>query len=66
MATELEEIEKLQGISFSQLKSQVNIIHHKNEKLSTDFEATKNDDIINKDVLITRTKGVNERIPFIE
>ena len=58
--------EKLQDININQLKLEVHDTYKKDEKLTTNFEPTDNEDVINKAYLDEKLSKINGHISYIE
>ena len=57
---------KLQDINTNQLKIEVNDTYKKDEKISTNFEAVKDEDVINKAYLDEKLKKIDGHFSFLE
>ena len=60
------ERDKLQDANFNQLKLQIHDTYKKIEKITTNFEAVDDEDVINKDYLDEKLKKIDEQISYIE
>ena len=58
--------DKLQDLIFNQLKLQVNDTYKKDEKLTTNFEPSNNEDVINRAYLDKKFSKINGHISFLE
>ena len=58
--------DKVQDFILNQLKPKVNATHKKNEKLTTNFEAVNDEDVINKKYLDTNLAELEGHILYIE
>ena len=58
--------DKVQDLYINQLKLEVHDTYKKDEKLTTNFEAVNNEDVINKAYLVEELKKTNGHIAYIE
>ena len=58
--------DKLQDLNFNQLKLEVHETFMKDEKLTTNFEAADNEDVINKDYLDEKLLKTNGHLSNLE
>ena len=58
--------DKLQDLNINQLKLEVHDTYKKDEKITTDFEAVDDKDVINKAYLHKKLKRINGHISYIE
>ena len=58
--------DKLQDANISQLKLEVQDTYKKDEKITTNFEATDNSDVINKGYLDKKLEKINGHLSFLE
>ena len=58
--------EKMQDLNINQLKLEVHDTYKKDEKLTTNFEAVNNEDVINKGYLDEKLKKIDGHIAYIE
>ena len=58
--------DKLQDSNISQLKLEVHDTYKKDEKITTNFEAVNDEDVINKAYLDEKLKKINGHISYIE
>ena len=58
--------EKLQDANISQLKLEVHDTYKKDEKITTNFEAVDNSDVINKGYLDKKLEKINGHLSFLE
>ena len=58
--------DKLQDLNINQLKLKVHDTYKKDEKITTNFEATDDSDVINKAYLDDKLKKIDEHIAYIE
>ena len=57
---------KLQDLSINQLKLEVHDSHKKDEKITTNFEPVKDEDVMNKAYLDEKLKKIDRHISYIE
>ena len=58
--------DKLQDLKFNQLKLEIHDTYKKDEKLTTNFEAVNDEDVINKAYLDEKLKKIDGQISYIE
>jgi len=58
--------DKLQDLNINQLKLEVHDTYKKDEKITTNFEPTDNEDVINKAYLDEKLSKINGHISYIE
>jgi len=58
--------DKLQDLNINQLKLEVHDTYKKDEKLTTKFEPTDNEDVINKGYLDEKLLKINGHLSFLE
>ena len=58
--------DKLQDLNVNQLKLEVHDTYKKDEKITTNFEATDDSDVINKAYLDNKLKKIDGHISYIE
>ena len=58
--------DKLQDLNINQLKLEVHDTYKKDEKITTEFEAVNDEDVINKAYLDDKLKKIGGRISYIE
>ena len=58
--------DKLQDSNISQLKLEIHDTYKKDEKITTNFEAVDDSDVINKCYLDEKLKKINGHISYIE
>ena len=58
--------DKLQDANISQLKLEVHDTYEKDEKISTNFEAVEDSDVINKAYLDEKLKKIDRYINYVE
>ena len=58
--------DKLQDLNINQLKLEVNDTYKKDEKLTTNFEASNNEDVINKAYLDEKLSKIDSPLSFLE
>ena len=62
----LSQRNKLQDLNINQLKLEVHDTFRKDEKITTNFEAFNDEDVINKDYLDEKLNKIDGHISFIE
>ena len=58
--------DKLQDLNINQLKLEVHDTYKKDEKITTNFEAVNDEDVINKSFLDEKLKKIDGHISYIE
>ena len=58
--------DKLQDLNINQLKLEVHDTYKKDEKITTNFEAVNDEDVINKSFLDEKIKKIDGHISYIE
>ena len=58
--------DKLQDANISQLKLEVHDTYKKDEKITTNFEAVDDSDVINKGYLDKKLEKINGQLSFLE
>ena len=58
--------DKLQGLNINQLKLEVRDSYKKDEKITTTFEPSNNEDVINKSYLDEKLSKINGHLSFLE